>query len=114
MNTIKNNINLMGHLGMDPEIKRLDGGKTLAKVRVATNEVYKNREGQRVTTTQWHNCIAWGRQAELIEQLLKKGSEVVILGRLNYRSYEDKEGKNRQLSEIVIQEFSLTGKKKEA
>jgi len=114
MKNLKNSVTLMGHLGADPEFKQLENGKCLSKFRLATNEIYKTKEGEKVTTTQWHQCVAWGKQAELINQLLKKGKEVVVLGKINYRNYEDKEGQNRTVSEIVINEFSLTGKRETA
>ena len=111
MNNLKNSVTLMGHLGADPEFKQFDNGKCLSKFRLATNEVYKGKDGQKNSNTQWHQCIAWGKQAELINQLLKKGKEVVVLGKINYRQYEDNQGNTRNLSEIIVQEFSLTGKK---
>jgi single-strand DNA-binding protein len=114
MNTIKNNVTLMGHLGADPEYKKLDSGKALLKLRLATNEVYKNKEGERTSTTHWHNCVAWGRQAEVMKDLLKKGKEVIVQGKLQYRTYKDSNGVEKKISEIVVQEFSLTGKKEDS
>lgn len=111
MNTIKNNVTLMGHLGADPEFKKLDSGKALLKLRLATNEVYKNKAGERTTTTHWHSCVAWGKQAELMRDLLKKGKEVIVQGKLNYRTYTDKDGVEKKISEVIVSEFSLTGKK---
>lgn len=114
MNNLKNSVTLMGNLGADPEFKKLDSGKCVSRFRMATNESYKNKSGERVITTQWHTCVAWGKQAELINQLLKKGKEVVVRGRLNYRTYEDRNGVTKTQSEIVVSEFSLTGKKETA
>ena len=75
MNALRNKVQLIGNLGMDPEVKSLDGGKKLAKMSIATNEIYKNANGEKVTETQWHNLIAWGKTAEIVEKFLKKGSE---------------------------------------
>ena len=111
MSNLKNSITLMGHLGADPEFKQLENGKKLVKLRLATNEVYKNKNGDKVSDTQWHNCIAWGKQAELIHQYLSKGKEGMIRGKLTNRSYEDKNGVNKNLTEVIINEFSFVGKK---
>ena len=112
MNNLRNKVQLIGNLGMDPEVKHLTGGKTVAKVSIATKEVYKNAQGEKVTETQWHNLIAWGKTAEIAEKILKKGSEVVIEGKLINRSYNDKEGNKKYISEIVVNEFLILGSKK--
>lgn len=111
MNKLKNNVRLMGRVGQNPEIKELAGGRKLAKFSIAINESYKNDAGERITDTQWHNITAWGKQAELVAKLLKKGSELVLEGRLINNSYTDKDGIKRQTTEIVLQEFTLVGKK---
>ena len=111
MNNIRNNVRLIGHLGRDPEFKQLDSGKSVARLSLATNEVYRNGDGDKVTSTQWHRCVAWGRTAELISELMAKGKEVALEGRLTYRSYQDKEGVERYTTEIVINEFALLGPK---
>lgn len=111
MNNIRNSVRLVGHLGADPEFKKLDNGSALTKVRLATNEYYKGKDGEKMTTTHWHSCIAWGKTAELMNQYLKKGQEVIFSGRLNYNSYQDKDGNNRQKTEIIVNEFSKIGKK---
>ena len=82
MNALRNKVQLIGNIGMNPEVKTLDGGKKLAKMSIATNESYKNAKGEYVKETQWHNLIAWGKTAELVEKLLKKGSEVAVEGKL--------------------------------
>jgi single-strand DNA-binding protein len=107
MSSLKNKVQLIGNLGMDAEIVNLESGKKLAKFSIATNEVYKNQKGERVTNTDWHNLIAWGKTAELVEKLLVKGSEVAIEGKLTSRSYEDKEGVKRYITEVVVNEFLL-------
>lgn len=111
MNNIRNSVRLVGHLGGDPEFKKLDNGTALTKFRFATNEYYKGNEGEKMVTTQWHNCVAWGKTAELMNQYLKKGQEVILSGRINYNSYKDKNGNNREKAEIIVNEFSKVGKK---
>lgn len=111
MNNIKNRVHLIGRLGMNPEVKDLDGGKKLAKFSVATNDFYYNSKGEKVTETQWHNIVAWGKMAELVEKILEKGKEVALEGKLSSRSYEDKEGTKRYVTEIIANEFVLLGKK---
>lgn len=114
MNALRNKVQLIGHLGANPEVRKLDGGKTIAKFSMATNETYKNQKGEKVEDTQWHNIIAWGKTAELMEQLLAKGKEVMIEGKLTSRSYEDKEGNKRYITEVVANEFLLLGAKQAA
>ena len=111
MNNLRNNVRLIGHLGQNPDVKQLNGGKKLAKCAIATSENYKNENGEKVTETQWHNLVAWGKQAEIIEKYLKKGSEVAIEGKLSNRSYTDKEGNKRYTTEVVIHEVLMLGKK---
>jgi len=79
MNSLRNKVQLMGHLGADVELKTLDNGNSVARLSVATNEYYKNKAGEKVTDTTWHNVVAWGKTAELVNQLLKKGSEKIHL-----------------------------------
>ena len=90
MNALKNKVQLIGNLGMNPEIKALEGGRKVAKFTLATNEVYKNQKGEKVQDTQWHNIVAWGKTASLMEELLTKGKEVLIEGKLTNRSWEDR------------------------
>lgn len=109
MNALRNKVQLIGNLGMNPEVKILDGGKKLAKLTIATNETYKNAKGERVTETQWHNLTAWGKTAELVEKYLSKGSEVAVEGKLINRNYTDKEGVKRYSTEIQINEILMLG-----
>lgn len=110
MSTLRNKVQLIGHVGNEPEIMNLESGKKLAKFSIATNESYKNSKGEKITDTQWHNIIAWGKTAELIENYVPKGKEVGIEGKLTSRSYEDKEGQKRYITEIVCNELLLLGK----
>lgn len=110
MSTLKNKVQLIGHVGQDPEIKTFDGGKKLAKLSIATNESYKNDKGEKVEETQWHNIIAWGKTADIIENYVVKGKEIAIEGKLTHRSYEDKNGEKRYVTEVVIDELLMLGK----
>ncbi len=105
MNSLKNRVQLIGHLGADPEAKGLDSGKNLAKLRLATNESYRNDNGDLIKDTQWHNVVAWGKLAENMAQHLKKGSYVAISGKLTHNSWEDKEGNRRYSTDIVASDF---------
>ena len=111
MNTLRNKVQLIGNLGNDPEIITLDSGKKLAKFSIATNDTYKNQKGERVTDTQWHNVVAWGKTAEIIESYVTKGKEVAVEGKLAHRSYDDKEGNKRYITEVVCNELLLLGNK---
>ena len=110
MNAIKNKVQLIGNLGQDPEIVTLDNGSKLAKFSIATNESYKNKEGEKVTETQWHNVVAWGKTAEIVENYLAKGKEVAVEGKLMHRSYETKEGEKRYVTEVRCNELLMLGK----
>jgi single-strand DNA-binding protein len=111
MNTLRNKVQLIGNLGNDPEIINLESGKTLAKFSIATNESYKNANGEKVTDTQWHNVVAWGNTAQIIEKYVTKGKEVAIEGKLTSRSYETKEGEKRYVTEVVCNELLMLGNK---
>ncbi len=110
MNALRNRVQLIGHVGQEPEIKVLDGGKKLAKLTIATNEVYYNENKEKVTDTQWHNVTACGKTADIIENFVSKGKEIAIEGRLTHRSYDDKDGVKRYFTEIVANELLLLGK----
>ena len=110
MNALRNRVQLIGNLDNDPEIINLDGGGKLAKFAIATNETYKNAKGEKVTDTQWHNVVAWGKTAEIVENYLNKGKEVAVEGKLTTRSYETKEGEKRYITEIRCNELLMLGK----
>jgi len=110
MNALRNKVQLIGHLGQDPEILNLDSGKKLAKFSLATNEVYRDAQGDKTTETQWHNVVAWGKTADIVEQYLVKGNEVAIEGKLTHRSYESKEGDKRYITEVRCNELLMLGK----
>ena len=110
MNTLRNKVQLIGHVGNAPEIVTMESGKKLAKFSIATNETYKNNKGEKITDTQWHNIVAWGKTAELIENYVPKGKEIGVEGKLTSRSYEDKDGIKRYITEVVCNEVLLLGK----
>ncbi len=105
MNTLRNSVHLIGHLGQDPEVMKLENGSTLVKLSIATNDSYKNAKGEKVIETQWHKLVAFGFTAELMEKLLKKGNEVAVQGKLTHHSYEDKEGITRYVTQVKVNEF---------
>lgn len=110
MSALRNKVQLIGNVGNDPEIKSFDGGKKVANFTIATNESYKNEKGEKVDQTEWHKVSAWGKTAEIIEKFVTKGKEVAIEGKLTHRSYEDKNGDKRYITEVVANEILLLGK----
>jgi single-strand DNA-binding protein len=111
MQNIVNKVQLIGRLGIDPEMKNLENGTVLARMSLATDASYKNAKGERVQDTHWHNLVAWNKTAELAEKLLKKGKEVAVEGKLINRSYQDKDGNTRYTTEVKVDQFLLLGKK---
>ena len=111
MKNLRNKVQLIGNLGKDPEVKQLESGKILAKLSLATSENYKNADGEKVTDTQWHNLVAWGKTAQIAEQYLKKGNKIAIEGKLINRTYEDKEGVKRYVTEVLVSEILMLGSK---
>jgi single-strand DNA-binding protein len=111
MYALKNKVQLIGNLGNVPEIKTMEGGKKLVRFSVATNEVYRNAKGEKVTETQWHTLVAWGKVADIVEKYLSKGSEVAIEGKLLNRSYTDKQGVKKYITEVQVAEVLLLGEK---
>jgi single-strand DNA-binding protein len=109
MNTLRNKVQLIGNLGNDPEIINLESGNTIAKFSIATNESYKNANGEKVVDTQWHNIVAFGKVAEIIEKYITKGKEVAVEGKLTTRTWEDKDGMKRYTTEVVCNELLMLG-----
>ena len=114
MYALKNKVQLIGNLGANPEVKTLDGGRKLARFNVATSETYRNAKGDKVTDTQWHTLVAWGKVAEIAEKYLKKGSEVAVEGKLINRSYNDKDGNKKYITEVQVNEVLMLGEKAKA
>jgi len=111
MSTLRNKVQLIGNVGNEPEILDLESGKKVAKFTMATNESYKNDKGEKVQSTEWHNIVAWGKLAGIIEKYVAKGKEIAVEGKLTSRSYETKEGEKRYVTEIVADEILLLGAK---
>jgi single-strand DNA-binding protein len=112
MYALRNRVQLIGNLGNKPEVKQTDSGKKLAQFNLATSESYRNAKGEKITETQWHRVIAWGKVAEVAEKYLDKGREVVVEGKLINRNYTDKDGKKKYITEVEINELLLLGPKK--
>ena len=111
MKNLRNSVQLIGRLGMDPEVKTLENGNMLAKFSLATSDYYKNNKGEKVEDTQWHQVVAWGKKAELVNDYLKKGNEVAVEGKLTHRSYETNGGEKRYITEINMNEMVMLGGK---
>ncbi|WP_010249413.1 single-stranded DNA-binding protein [Myroides injenensis] len=111
MSSLKNRVQLIGRVGQDPEVKRFDGGSVKATLSIAINDVYYNDKNERVESTQWHNLVLWGKTAEIAEKFVTKGKEIAVEGKLNNRSFEDKEGNKRYVTEIIVSEILLLGSK---
>lgn len=111
MNSIKNKVQLIGNLGQDPELKELDDNKKVVNFSIATNETFKNTQGDKETKTQWHNVVAWNKTAEIISKYASKGSQLAIEGKLISRSYDDKEGNKKYITEVLCHEVLLLDKK---
>lgn len=114
MYALRNKVQLIGNLGNAPEVRTLDGGKKMARFSMATNETYRDRAGRKETETTWHNVVAWGKIADLAEKYLTKGKEIAIEGKLVNRTYNDKDGIQRYITEIVANELLLIGEKERA
>ncbi len=114
MNSLRNKVQLIGNLGKSPDVKQTETGKKLVRFSLATNENYTNSQGEKVKETQWHQLVAWGKLAEVVEKYLDKGSEVAIEGKLISRDFEDREGKKRYVTEVQVNELLMLGGKAEA
>jgi single-strand DNA-binding protein len=111
MNNLRNSVRLIGNLGGNPEVKSFEKGNKMARFTLATNDTYSDKEGKKVTDTQWHHVVAWGKTADIVEEFLTKGSEVAIEGKLTSRSYEGKDGDKKYITEIVLSELVMLNKK---
>ncbi|MEO8734175.1 MAG: single-stranded DNA-binding protein [Flavobacteriales bacterium] len=110
---IKNRVQLMGNLGTDPDVREFEGGRCLARFRVATNEKFIYGDGLSKEETQWHSVVAWGRVAEKVAQQLQKGSKLSLEGRLVHRVYETKDGQKRYVTEVVMNSFAMIAQQEE-
>src|SRR5690554_7934851 len=113
MSTLSNKVQLIGYLGLDPEVKTTENEKLLVYLSIATTDRYRDRNGERQENTQWHRVVAWGKTAEIAEKYLKKGSRITIERRLNNRSYDDKNGEKKYITEVVATELLMLDPKAE-
>lgn len=105
-----NRINLIGHVGQEPEIKKINETSKVAKFSLATSEKYKDKEGNKVEHVDWHNIVLWNGLADIVEKYLKKGNLAYIEGKVNYRSYEDTDGNKKYITEIIANSIILLEK----
>ncbi len=110
MNAMKNKVQLIGNVGQEPEVKTIGEGKKVANITIATNDYYFNDKGDKVEQTEWHRVVAWGKVADIIEKYVTKGKEIAIEGKLTHRSYDDKDGIKRYVTEVVANDILLLGK----
>ena len=109
-----NKVILVGNLGKDPEVRHLENGTAVANFPIATSESYKDREGNRIDQTEWHNVVVWRKLAEIAESYLKKGSQIYLEGKLRTRSWDDQQGNKRYTTEVVADTFTMLGKKEDS
>lgn len=108
--SLRNKVMLIGHTGKEVEIVNFEKGMK-ATVSLATNDYYTNSLGEKVEETQWHNLVAFGKTAEIFQKYVQKGKEIAIEGKLTYRTYDDKDGQKRYITEIRVEELLLLGTK---
>jgi len=106
-----NKVILVGNVGKDPETRYLDEGTAITKFPLATSETYRNRDGERVTNTEWHNVVLWRGLAQVAEKYVKKGTQLYIEGRIKTRSYDDSEGNRKYITEIVGDQMQMLGRR---
>ncbi len=109
MRSLRNSVQLIGNLGMDPEVKEVSNGNKMARFSLATSETYNNKKGEKVTDTQWHNLIIWGKLADIAEKYLKKGKQIAVEGKLETNSYDDKEGNRKFYTQVKVNDFVMLG-----
>jgi len=107
-----NKVILLGNLGKDPETRTLESGVKVVTFSLATTEVYKNKAGEKTSSTEWHNIVLWRRLAEIAETYLKKGTQIYLEGKIRSRSYDDKDGIKRYITEVVGDTFTMLGGRK--
>ncbi len=111
MSSIKNHVQLIGNVGQEPTITNLESGKKVARFSIATNEYYKDAQGEKQTDTNWHTVVAWGKTAEIIEKFVGKGKEVGVVGKLKTKTYTANDGNQRYVTEVEANEILLMGSK---
>jgi len=113
MNTLRNQVTLIGNLGTDVQVKEISESKKVANIPLATNLYYKNSKGEKVQETQWHNLVIWGKLADIAQTISRKGDQVMIQGRLTYRQYDDAQGQKQNVTEILVSDYMKLTKKAE-
>lgn len=113
MSSIKNHVQLIGNVGEQPTVTNLESGRKVARFSLATNEVFKDREGNKQTETDWHTVVAWGKTAEIVERFVSKGKELGVAGKLRTRTYTTDDGNQRYVTEVEAREILLMGGKKD-
>jgi single-strand DNA-binding protein len=108
---MKNRVQLIGRVGQDPEVKNLDGGKKVVSISIATSDFYYKENGEKVEQTEWHRVTIFGKTADIVEKYVSKGREIAIEGKLSHRSYDDKDGNKRYVTDIIANEVLLIGNK---
>jgi len=106
-----NKVILVGNVGKDPDIRHLDSGVSVASFPLATSETYRNKENEKVTNTEWHNIVVWRGLAEVVEKYVKKGDPLYIEGKIRSRSYDDKDGNKKYITEIIADNMQMLGSK---
>lgn len=109
--SIRNKVTLIGRTGKEVEVHQYDNGNIKASVSLATSDYYTNSQGEKVEQTEWHNLVAYGKTAEIMQKYVEKGKEIAIEGKITYRSYDDKDGQKRTITEIRVDEILLLGGK---
>ena len=109
-----NKVILVGNVGADPDYRALDGGNRVVRLRLATSEKYKTNDGREIDDTAWHSIVAWRNLAELAEKYIRKGSQILVIGRLTYRKYTGNDGVERNVTEIIADKIELCGAKESA
>ncbi|HHJ09987.1 MAG TPA: single-stranded DNA-binding protein [Bacteroidetes bacterium] len=105
MNNLRNRVNLIGNIGMDPKVREIKGGRKMARFTLATTDNYRNSEGEKVSDTQWHNIVVWGNQASFAEKYLHKGQEIAVEGKITHREYTDDKGEKKYFTEVVANQI---------
>jgi single-strand DNA-binding protein len=108
-----NKVILVGHVGKDPEVKYLEGNTAVAKFSLATTETYKNKEGNKVESTEWHNIVMWNKLAEIVEKYVRKGKQLYIEGKIRTRTYGEGENK-KYFTEIIADQMTMLGSKNDS
>ncbi len=110
MNSLRNRVILIGRLGAEPVVRTYEGNKKQVRMKLATDDQY-TKDGDKVKETQWHNLVVWGSLCEICEKYLTKGKEIAVEGKIVYRKWDDKEGKNHYMTEITVDNLLMVGAK---